>query len=307
MRKKSEIKPIHLVLAGVTVIILGVLIPSLFISAFSTIGFSLIIGLLILTAAYVFFGVNTVKSRGRKTIKWLMIPVILLLLVVAGLYSNHAYQQNLNDKIYSINDKISFPDFGLEIDKPLFSTVEFSVPKEKVTKFGGLGITEDCSRYPYLSWQTNGVNILSFDYNENTYEKEHPSGRYCEWRNDSRKEINDYISKNDRLTLSYKINAKTNVDSTKIDISLMPDSGRILKESDKLFEYDPLLSEKYTPAFDYTYKPYSSTKLGESINKDITRKGELRADIRKAETTVDFKVIYHKDGGDITRIVRVSR
>lgn len=301
---------IHLVLSGVTVIVLGILIPSLFISAFSTIGFSLIIGLLILTAAYVFFSINMVKSKGKKTIKWLMIPAILVILIIAGFYGNHIYQQSLNDKIYSVDDKINLPDFDIEVDKASFSAARIEVPQDKVSRYGGLDITEDCTKYPVNNNQPADYldstgHWVFFD--ESDWEKDHPSAKYCEWRNGSRRKINDYISKNDRLTLNYRITAETNVDSSKIDITLMPDSGRFLKEIDTIFDYDSLLSNKYVPAFDYTYKPYGKSNLGNSINKGIIRKGEIRADIRKDETTVDFKVVYHKDGDDITRIVRISR
>jgi hypothetical protein len=54
-----------------------------------------------------------------------------------------------------------------------------------------------------LSWQENGVDISSFDYNENEYEKQNPSGRFSEWRNESREKIKKYSADNKRLSLTY--------------------------------------------------------------------------------------------------------
>lgn len=307
--RKLEIKPLHLVLVGVLIIILGILIPSLIINAFSTIGFSIAIGLLILLAAYVFFSVNTIKSKGKKTIKWLMIPIVLLLLVVAGLFGNHLYKQHLNNKIYAVGENIEFPDFSLKVNKPSFSQVSLTVPKDKAAKYGGLDTAEDCSKYP----EDNNMPQDKWDgnkwimYDENDWEKDHPTRRYCKWRNDSRKSISSYIAKNVHMTLNYKLTAKNNVNSSKISISLMPDSGRTLSGKDTLFDYDALLSSRYAPPFNYEYHPFKETKLGNDINKGITRQGSIDADVRNSEHTLDLKVIYHMGGNDYTRLIRINR
>lgn len=117
MSKKLSIKPIHLVFIGLAIIVLGILIPSFFINPFSAIGFSAIIGSTILLSAYVFFAVNLVRSKGKKTIKWLLIPVVLAVSVAGGLYAYVMYNQSLVDKIYSVGDVVRYPDFTLEITK----------------------------------------------------------------------------------------------------------------------------------------------------------------------------------------------
>ena len=55
------------------------------------------------------------------------------------------------------------------------------------------------------------------------------------------------------------------------------------------------------------YIPLAKSDLGGNINKQLTRKGDLHADIRNSEQDVDIKVTYKKDGKEQTRIVRVSK
>lgn len=303
MSKKLEIKPVHLVFVGIAIIVLGVLIPSFFISAFSTIGFAVIIGSLILLSAYAFFAVNVVKSKGKKTIKWLLLPVVIALLVAGGFFAYRQYQHYLNDKIYTTNEAISLSDFTLTVSSPSYTTPPLNEPQEKIAAFGDINTPEDCSKYPWLSWQTNGVDIMSLSYDDNAYEKAHPSARYCEWRNDSRKKIQSYLADNKRVSIDYKITAKSTVDSKDIQVAVMLDSGRDATKPASQFDYDPLLSTRYYPAFDYTYKPYSETQLGGNINKDITRSQNVTFDVRNSEKTIDLKVSYKGQ----TRLVRLNR
>lgn len=303
MSKKLEIKPVHLVFVGLAIIILGILIPSFFISAFSTIGFAVIIGSLILLSAYAFFAVNVVKSKGKKTIKWLLLPVVIALLVAGGLFAYRQYQQYLNDKIYTANEAIGLSDFTLIVSSPAYTTPPLNEPQEKIAAFGDINTPEDCSKYPWLSWQTNGVDIMSLTYDDNAYEKAHPSARYCEWRNDSRKKIQSYLADNKRVSIDYKVTAKSTVDSKDIQVAVMLDSGRDATKPASQFDYDPLLSTRYYPAFDYTYKPYSETQLGGNINKGITRSQNITFDVRNSEKTIDLKVSYKGQ----TRLVRLNR
>lgn len=69
------------------------------------------------------------------------------------------------------------------------------------------------------------------------------------------------------------------------------------------FDYDPLLSPKYHPAFDYEYKPYTATAVGGNINKGITRKQNISFDVRNNEKTIDTRVDYKGQ----TRLVRITR
>lgn len=307
MSKKLSIKPVHLVIIGLTVLILGILIPSFFIDPSSTIGLSLIIGSIILLTAYTFFAISVVKSKGKKSIKWLVLPILLLLLVCSGFFAYNKYQQHLNEKIYSTNDTINFSDFTLSVKEPSFKNVEVKVPQDKVSKYGDLNATENCSKYPEDNNQPQDYFNESTGkwvfHDEEQWEKDHPTRRYCEWRNDSRSSINKYIADNQRLTLNYELIANNNVDSSRINISLLPDSGRELKTDATHFDYDSLLSSRYVPPFNYAYRPYTQSDLGGDINKGITRRGEIKADIRNDEKSIDLKITYNGE----TRLVRISR
>jgi len=305
MSKKLEIKPVHLVLIGLVIIILGILIPSFFISAFSTIGFAVIIGSLILLSAYAFFAINVVKSKGKKTIKWLLLPVIIALLVAGGSFAYDQYQKSLNSKIYTVNKDIEFSDFILTVSSPSYTVPPLNEPQEKVAAFGDINTPENCAKYNFINMPP------SFDFkdnstwgiDENDWEKAHPSGKYCEWRNDSRKNIQDYIAENKRVSIDYTITARVTVGSKDIRVAVMPDSGRNVRKPVSQFDYDALLSTNYVPAFNYTYKPYLETQLGDNINKDITRSQNVSFDARNSEKIIDLKVTYKGQ----TRLVRISR
>jgi len=301
MSKKLSIKPVHLVTIGLVIIVLGILIPSFFISPFSTIGFSVIIGSVILLSAYAFFAVNVVRSKGNKTIKWLALPVVVALLVGGGFFAHYKYQQSLNDKIYAVNEKVGLSDFTLTVSTPSYTTPPLNEPQAKVAEFGDINTPEDCSKYPDDSRPASSYSDFTFD--ENAWEKQHPSGRYCDWRNDSRKKIQGYLADNKRVSIDYKITAKDTVDSKDVHVAVMLDSGRDVAKPASQFDYDPLLSTKYAPAFDYTYKPYSTTQLGGNINKDITRSQNVSFDVRNNEKTIDLRVTYKGQ----TRLVRITR
>lgn len=305
MSKKLEIKPVHLVFIGLVIIVLGVLIPSFFISPFSTIGFSVIIGSVILLSAYAFFAVNLVRTKGKKTIKWLAIPVVLALLVGGGFFANYKYQQYQNDKIYTVNEKVGLSDFTLEVSSPTYTTPPLNEPQEKIAAFGDINTPEDCSKYNYYN-QPPMLDIndrSTWNINDDSWEKAHPSGKYCDWRNDSRKKIQAYTADNKRASIDYRITAKGTVDSKDIQVAVMLDSGRDVTKSTTEFDYDALLSTNYAPAFNYRYKSYEASKLGGNINKGITRSQNVAFDVRNNEKTVDLKVTYKGQ----TRLVRIIR
>jgi hypothetical protein len=304
MSKKLSIKPVHLVFIGLAIIVLGVLIPSFFISPFSTIGFSVIIGSVILLSAYAYFAVNLVRSKGKRVIKWLALPVILALLVGGGFFANYKYQQSLNDKIYAAGESIGLSDFTLTVSSPTYTTPPLNEPQEKVAAFGDINTVENCSKYNFYNEKPPlDLNDKSTWIDENDWEKAHPSGKYCEWRNDSRKKIQAYLADNKRVSIDYKITAKDTVDSKDVHVAVMLDSGRDATKQESQFDYDPLLSTKYFPAFDYTYKLYSETQLGGNINKGITRSQNVSFDVRNNEKTIDLRVTYKGQ----TRLVRISR
>ena len=304
-KQKLEIKPAHLALVGLIVIVLGILIPSFFINAFSTIGLAVIIGSLILLSAYAFFAIDLVRSKGKKAIKWLSLPVIIALMVTGGFFTYHQYQKSLNDKIYAVNNDIGLSDFTLTVSSPSYTSPPLNQPQEKIAAFGDIKTPENCAKYNFLNMPP------SFDFNdkstwgidENDWEKAHPSGKYCEWRNDSRKKIQAYSADNQRVSIDYRITAKSTVNSKDVQIEVMLDSGRDVKKPVSQFDYDALLSTNYSPAFNYTYKPYTETQLGGNINKGITRNQNVSFDVRNNEKTVDLKVTYRGE----TRLVRISR
>ncbi len=247
---------------------------------------------------------KTDRTSKKKIVLWSSVSVLAVIAIIGGGYFANEYRQNyLNDKIYSVNENIELSDFTLTVSNPSYAKPSLVMPQEKIAAFGDINTQEDCSKYPFLSWQTNKVDITSLDYDGNAYEKANPSGRYCEWRNDSRKKIQAYIGDNERVSIDYKITAKSSVDSKDIQVAVMLDSGRDLKNPSTLFDYDSLLSTKYYPAFDYAYKPYTETQLGGNINKDITRSQNVSFDVSNSEKTIDLRVTYKGE----TRLVRISR
>lgn len=144
----------------------------------------------------------------------------------------------------------------------------------------------------------------------------------CNRRNLSRNTINEYLKNNDRLHIDYKIIATNNIDTTKLKIELVLDSGRKLDEQISAFkgnqffplgaQYKSKELEKvldvpgpiYTSEREYIpYKPYFVSSLGGDINKGLERAGSISADIRKSEENIDLKVTYENQ----VRVIRIHR
>ena len=135
MSKKLSIKPVHLVIIGLAILVLGILVPSFFISPTSTIGLSIIMGSVILLSAYAFFSVNVIKSKGKKSIKWLVLPVILALLVGGGFFAyNKQYIQDLPIIIPSDKQKEAIASqISIMVDKitAIYKEIESSASTDK--------------------------------------------------------------------------------------------------------------------------------------------------------------------------------
>ncbi|RYF27813.1 MAG: hypothetical protein EOO17_05680 [Chloroflexi bacterium] len=247
------------------------------------------------------------RKQFRTPIRILIVIFTVGLLTAAGSVGYAQYQHHLNNKIYAAGETVLAGDLSIAVTNVAFSPVSLSIPEDKLLAFGGLTAQEDCKQYPYLSWQVNGVQPADYNFDENEYEKTHPSARFCEWRNDSRTKITGYNDSHKKLTLNYALKANTNVDSSLISIELLPDSGRDLSKPETQFDFDPLLSERYTPPFDYSYNPYTASALGGTINNGITRKGSIVADIQNNEKIIDFKMTYRTSGGEQTRIIRLNQ
>lgn len=267
----KRIKPIHLVLTGAVVIILGILIPSLFINAFSTIGFSLIIGLLILVAAYIFFSINTVKSKGARTVKWLILPVIVIGLGVGGFYVYQNYQQGLKDKVYAVGDTVSMPGF------------DFTV------------IKVDDSKVPLDS---NGVNLV--DRKDCTVVSK-DEAHDCDWYNWPRKNAQNYINDYYRANIEYEVVAKEPIQGKDLSVSIVPDSGREIIYNTGSDSNSDMYSFLWVLNLNYTANPKSD--FGGMVNKGITRRGSVGVDLKNSEQVFDVVAKYHGE----TRTIRVSK
>lgn len=268
MSKKPAIKPIHLVLIGTAIIILGILIPSLLINAFSTIGFSIIIGLLIIVSAYVFFSINTVKAKGARTIKWLLIPVVIALVGGGVFYAYHNYQQSMKDKVYSAGDVIKLPEFDFTVSKVDFSKIPLN------TKDVNLDDRKDCS-------------------NDQSHE--------CTWYNWPRSNAQNYLNEYYRANIEYSVDAKEPVQGKDLKVSVVPDSGREIIFNTGSESNDDLYSFLWVLKLDYTANPKSD--FGGMVNRGIVRKGSLGVDLKNSEKVFDIVVSYHGE----TRIIRISR
>lgn len=275
MSKKTTIKPVHLVLVGLAIIILGILIPSFFINAFSTIGFAIIIGCLILLSAYAFFAVNLVRSKGKKTIKWLALPVILALLIGGGLFANYKHLQYLDEKIYSVGDTVKMQGFDFKVSKVDFSKVPLD------TKNVNLSDRKDCNQVP----------------------KDEKGD--CDWYNWPRRNAQDYINGNYRATISYEVTADNEpIQGHDVSINVLPDSGRELAynvDESKQTGSNEEFSFLWVLDLPYTLNPRSD--FGGAVNRGITRKGTIGVDLKNSEQVFDVVVKYHGK----TRVVRISK
>lgn len=277
---KFKIKPIHLVSIGLTIIILGILIPSFFISAFSTIGFAVIIGSFILLSAYAFFAVNLVKSKGKKTIKWLILPIVLGLLVVGGFYANNKYNEYQANKIYAVGDTIELPGFTFKITEATTQAVPLGLDDVN------LADRKDCT----------GLNRDSQEYHD------------CDWYNWPRRNAQNYINNYDRATISYELTAKSIVSADGFSISILPSSGREIKtgstDSGDEFSFLWVLGSELNGdhrSLEYQASPRSD--FGGDVMRGITRDGWVGADLKKSERTYDVIVRYYGQ----TRIIRINR
>lgn len=291
MSSKPKIKPVHLALVGLTIIILGILIPSFFISAFSTIGFAIIIGSIILLSAYLFFAINLIRSKGKKTIKWLILPIILVMLIAGGFFANNKYNQYLADKIYTTNDTIRINDLDFKVIDVSKNTLPFD------TQGVDLNLLNcDIINYDF-KWNKNGSGLI-YDSN-NPHEFVIPSD--CKHYNEVRDQAKKYIANYDnRMTITYQVDAKNTVTGKDLHIEVIPDSGReiVLNANSDNNQYSFM---KDIGKKDYIANPTSD--FGGNLNKGLSRKGTVGFDLQKTEKVVDIIVKYHGDN----RTIRINR
>jgi hypothetical protein len=266
-----KITPSSLALVGVAIIILGVLIPSIFIDAFSTIGFSIVFGLLIILSAYLIFSINTVKTKGTRSVKWLLLPLLLILIITGGFYTNYSYQQNKKDKVYAVGDVVELLDF------------DFIVTEIK----------------------SNPVSIDTKDIDLSNRKECNDTSHECTWYNWSRQDAQNYLNDYDEsVTIEYELTAKDVVQTDDLTVTILPDSGREIayntgSQSSDL--NDNLSWFLWVLKLDYTANPKSD--FGGNVNQGILRKGTVGVDLKKTEQVFDVIVEYQGE----TRIVRVKR
>lgn len=266
-----SIKPVHLVIIGLAILVLGILVPSFFISPSSTIGLSIIMGSIILLSAYAFFAVNVIKSKGRKSIKWLALPILFALLVSGGFIAHNKYQQYLNDKIYSTNETIHFSGFEFKVTKVDYGKIPLD------TKGINLSDRKDCSK------------VAEAEKHD------------CDWYNWPRRNAQNYISEYTRATISYEVAANESINGKQLHIEVLPDSGRKIAYNTGSESNDDLFSWAWVLNLNYNANPKSD--FGGDLNKGLTRKGTIGVDLKNAERTIDLKVSYKGE----TRLIRISR
>lgn len=245
----------------------------------------------------------------KLLLKWILLGFAVILLVIGGYFGFHSYQDYKANKIYSFNEIVPFPSFDVTITKAEYKKVDFPLNDSILKKYGNLDSIEDCESMSNedtwldtsLGWVQNGASKRAV----------------CERRNKARNDIRQYINNNEQLVIDYKIVAKNNIETSKLKIELLPDSGRNLKE---IVFIDAILSDEGEgeiisvagapgPVYDFSYgrsdgyMPYHQSSIGGDINKGLERTGYIYTDIRKSENSVDVKITYKGE----TRLVRISR
>lgn len=240
-----------------------------------------------------------------------IIVLIALLIGAGGVVGLKAYNNSQANKIYAVGDTVKMPDFDFKVTKAQLKPVDLPIDKKTVAKYGPLTTPEDCDKFSKAPTMTFLGSPDPVPYGPSDY-------NICIRRNESREGVNEYIAKNKQLTVDYTITAKHNVDTSKLTITLTPDSGRKLDEQVSSFKGTQFFSEMaqekinfggvitYTAELPFKYIPYKQSDLGGDINKGLQRSGSIRTDIRNTEHAVDVKVAYKHDGKVQTRIVRIT-
>ncbi len=312
--KKTKLGPIYLAAVGLIIIVLGVLVPSFFVSPFSTIGFSIIIGGAVLFASYIYFSVNMVASRGVGTIKWLVIPIIVLALVCGSIFFFIKHKEGVADRIYSTEDSVTFDTFTLKVASVKFNNVNLSVDSEFSKKYDIMA-SENCATLSTTkTWTTDirwgGEKIWGSQTGPSDYD-------VCIQNAKTTKTIQDYENANKSLLIDYEITAIKTVDASKVNLEVVLDSGRDTRKSMEWLNngdrwtYKGAVDTRGGITRNYydswtvfpIYRSYHESGIGGDINPGMVRKGNERVDIRANESTIDLVVNYK----DESRIIRITR
>lgn len=254
------------------------------------------------------------KRKSKSSKKLIILSTVLSLVVVigaGGYFGMKAYDKHQADKIYSVGDTVKIPDFNFKVTKAVFKPVDLPIDQKTVAKYGSIATHENCDALSKASTMEFVGNPTPVPYGPSAY-------NICFRRNESRDEINRYTSNNKQLNVYYMLTARGNVSTSKVRISLNPDSGRKLNLRVDAFNDTQFFTETaqelvnflgvetYSAQLTSKYIPYHQSSIGGDINKGLTRTGYTYTDIRNSEHNVDIKVTYYKDGKLNTRIVRVT-
>lgn len=254
---------------------------------------------------------SIMADKSKKRIYLIVLSIIGILLIIGGYLSYQAYQAYLARKIYTPNETVSTSDFDLKITKHETTAIELPLDNEFVKKYAGIANNENCdafSKAPTVFY-AGGIRFTNGPSDSDI----------CIRRNNSRDAIKKYEKENRRIVVDYEIAAKKNVDTSKLKVELIVDSGRKLNSRVSELEWNqffPLIGdekmllrndEQYiSSSKPYDYIPYSISNTGEDINSGITRLGSASTDVRKSEKTIDFKISYSSGGVSYSRIVRIA-
>lgn len=249
------------------------------------------------------------QERSKKKVAIISLVIItgLVLLSLGSIFGLKAYHKHQENKIYSVGETMSYPDFKIEVTKAETKPVDLPIKKELVKKYGGLENKENCNKFSKAATMTHMGSPELVPYGPSDY-------NLCIRRNNSRDAIKKYSEANQQLVVDYKITANEAVSTSQIKIELIPDSGRKLNEQvDSLncnefidpstFDFDDSLISN-TDCFEYI--PFFQSEIGENLSKELTRSGYLYTDVRNSENTADFILTYNKDGKTHTRTMRVQ-
>jgi len=252
------------------------------------------------------------RTNSKSPLKFIILGFAVTALSIGGYFGYKNYQNRQADKIYSVDETVSFSDFKIEVTQAEFKPIDLPTEDSAIQKYGALDEQENCDE---SSKEATWIAVAG-DY----YEDGPSDFNICIRRNNSRNEILKYSSENQQLSLDFKISALSNVDTSKLSIDLVSESGRELGSQVNEFNANQFFpngaQEKFqflAPGLTYTdewpqeYKPYNKSDIGNNINKGLERTGYIYTDVRNSENSIDLQATYEKDGQEQTRIIRITR
>ncbi len=289
----------RLAVIGISITTIGILLfIALTDKKIAAISFA-VVGVILMLAAYVTFCINTIKLRGRKSIKLLTIPLVLFVLISSCIYASNEYRELNKNKIYSSNEVLDFKDFVITFNNISFENIDLNIDKNFTNKYKIAENSEDCSS---KSREVTG----SFIYANSEYDT-------CTDRVESVNTINNYINNNRKMSFNYNITAKKNTNTEDIKLKIILDSGRNPNPSDQDLAYLNVAArwydEKSSKDSNYDSKAifdihdvYDNPNLNGYINTGASRTNHVFSDIRNSEKMIDIFISY-KNEHKIMRIL----